>query len=85
MRCRDPGIGKHWSKKMMRIIVTAALVAALNGCGAVQHWRKQEELSAQITADADRCRQGNQNACRLYLMEIQRCSLLSTDPVCQNG
>jgi len=45
---------------------------------------KQEELSAQVTADANRCRQGDQSACRLYRMEIQRWSALSTDPVCQN-
>jgi hypothetical protein len=75
---------KHWSKKMTRIVVTAVLVPALTGCGAVQHWRKQEELSAQITADASRCRLGDQNACRLYEGEIQRCSILSTDPICQN-
>jgi hypothetical protein len=69
---------------MTRIIVTAVIAVALTGCGAVQHWRKQEELSAQITADANRCRQGDPNACRLYQLEIQRCSVLSTDPVCQN-
>ena len=76
-------IGKQL-EQMMRIVVTAVLVIALTGCGAVQHWRKQEELSAQITADANRCRQGYPNACRLYRMEIHRCSVLSTDPICQN-
>lgn len=67
---------------MKWIAITAAL--ALYGCGYIQHEQARSALSQQITADGDACRKGDQNACHMYQMEIQRCSILSTDPVCQN-
>ena len=71
----------------IRIIALVALALSLTGCGLAKHYQNEQartELSTQVTADANRCRQGDQNACRLYEKEIQRCVLFATDPVCQN-
>jgi hypothetical protein len=79
--------GRRASIAMKEAILVISVALALSGCGLAKHYQNDQakaELSAQITADGNRCRAGDQNACRLYQMEIQRCSILSTDPICQN-
>lgn len=70
----------------MRAAVAAVLIGStlLSGCGLAAREKAKAEFSRQVDADAAACRAGSEAACRAYELDIKRCTILSTDPLCQN-
>ena len=71
--------------KWFVVIVTFALGSSLGltGCGIIQHNREVADRQAQVKADAQACRTGDQNACKVYEVEVSRCaSPFAADPIC---
>jgi hypothetical protein len=69
---------------MSKLIALATASLLLTGCGYARHARDQAEFSHRVDADAVACRAGSVAACEAYRIDVQRCSIFSTDPVCQN-
>ena len=68
----------------MKFVSVMMIAVALSGCGIMQHNREVAERRAQMNADAARCRGGDEQACKVYQIEVQRCAVpIAAESICQ--